>query len=72
MSLGTEDEKRRIVEETLAEEASVARAHGGNANEVFCWRKLYLVGGSPPERSDQAVAGHRSRELVAGGDFAPW
>ncbi len=40
-------EKRRIVEETLAEGASVARvarAHGVNANQVFGWRKLYLAG----------------------------
>jgi len=40
-------EKRRIVEETLAEGASVARvarAHGVNANQVFYWRKLYQAG----------------------------
>jgi transposase len=40
-------EKRRIVEETLAEGASVARiarAHGVNANQVFGWRRLYLCG----------------------------
>jgi transposase len=43
----TFQEKRQIVEETLAEGASVARiarAHGINANQVFCWRKLYLAG----------------------------
>lgn len=42
------EEKRRIVEETLAEGASVAgvaRAHGVNANLVFNWRKLYQRGG---------------------------
>jgi transposase len=41
------EEKRRIVEETLAEGASVAliaRAHGVNANLVFNWRKLYQAG----------------------------
>jgi transposase len=41
------EEKRRIVEETLVEGASVARvarAHGINANQVFGWRKLYLAG----------------------------
>jgi transposase len=41
-------EKRRIVEETLAEGASVAlvaRAHGVNANLVFNWRRLYQAGG---------------------------
>jgi transposase len=39
--------KRRVVEETLAEGASVARiaqAHGLNANLVFNWRKLYQTG----------------------------
>jgi len=43
----TIDEKQRIVEETLAEGASVARiarAHGINANQVFGWRRLYLAG----------------------------
>ena len=40
-------EKRRIVEETLAPSASVAkvaRTHGVNANQVFGWRRLYLAG----------------------------
>src|SRR5215472_6207766 len=40
-------EKRRMVEETLAEGASVARiarAHGVNANQLFGWRRLYLSG----------------------------
>lgn len=40
-------EKRRIIEETLAPGASVARvarAHGINANQVFGWRRLYLAG----------------------------
>jgi len=40
-------EKLRIVEETLAEEASVAlvaRTHGVNANLVFNWRRLYQAG----------------------------
>jgi transposase len=44
-------ERRRVVEETLAPGASVARvarAHGVNANQVFHWRRLYqrgLLGG---------------------------
>src|ERR1700730_18336747 len=41
------EEKREIVEETLAEGASVgliARAHGVNANLVFNWRRLYQAG----------------------------
>lgn len=40
-------EKRRVVEETLAPGASVARvarAHGINANQVFSWRRQYLAG----------------------------
>jgi transposase len=40
-------EKRRIVEETLVEGASVARvarAQGINANQVFGWRRLYVAG----------------------------
>ena len=40
-------EKRRIVEETLIEGASVARvarANGVNANQVFHWRRLYQAG----------------------------
>jgi transposase len=40
-------EKRRIVEETVAPGASVARvarAHGVNANQVFGWRRLYQAG----------------------------
>lgn len=41
------EEKRRIVEETLEPEASVARvarAHGVNANQVFQWRRQYWQG----------------------------
>ncbi len=47
------EERRRIVEETLAPGTSVARvarAHGVNANQVFGWRRLYqrgLLGGRP-------------------------
>ena len=40
-------ERRQIVEETLAPGASVARvarAHGVNANQVFYWRTLYRHG----------------------------
>jgi transposase len=46
------EEKRRIVEETLLPDASVARvarAHGVNANQVFRWRSQYhrgLLGGA--------------------------
>ena len=55
------EEKRRIVEETLASEASVAiiaRRHGVNANQVFHWRKLYqagLLGNSSTEAEGAGV-----------------
>jgi transposase len=41
------EQKGRIVEETLAGGASVARiarVHGVNANLVFTWRRLYRAG----------------------------
>jgi transposase len=41
------EEKRGLVEETLAEGASVAlvaRTQGVNANLLFTWRKLYQAG----------------------------
>jgi transposase len=41
------EEKRRIVEETLASEGSVtevARVHGLRANQIFKWRRLYRDG----------------------------
>jgi transposase len=41
------EEKRRIVEQTLATGGSVARvarAHGVNANQVFQWRRQYRRG----------------------------
>ena len=49
------EEKRRIVEETLAAGASVARVarrHAVNANQVFYWRKKYREGrlGKVPSR----------------------
>jgi transposase len=43
----TVEEKRRIVEETLAPGASVAqvaRFHGVNSNQVFHWRRQYRAG----------------------------
>ncbi len=43
----TLEEKRGIVEETLAKGAAVglaARAHGVNANLAFNWRELYQAG----------------------------
>lgn len=41
------EEKRRIVEETLEPDASVARvarAHGVKANQMFYWRRQYRQG----------------------------
>ena len=58
----TTEEKRRIVEETLAVGVSVAvvaRTHGVNANLVFHWRKLYqagLLGGRSATAAGQAGA----------------
>jgi transposase len=49
----SKEERRRIVEETLEPDASVAviaRAHGVNANQVFHWRKLYQEGRLDQER----------------------
>jgi len=51
------EEKRRIVEQTLAAGGSVARvarAHGVNANQVFQWRRQYR----------QRLLGARSTETV--------
>lgn len=55
------EEKRRIVEDTLAADVSVAvvaRRHGVNANQVFHWRKLYeagMLGSSPDAAQDNRV-----------------
>ena len=70
----TLDEKRRIVEETLASEASVAimaRRHGVNANQLFQWRKLYQAGLLGTSSSEAEVGGVR---LLPGkrGRLAVW
>ncbi len=54
----TVEEKRRIVEQTLSSDlsvASIAREHGVNANQVFYWRKLYRAG--------QLAASEQSNEV---------
>jgi transposase len=54
----TAEEKRRIVEQTLSSDvsvASIAREHGVNANQVFYWRKLYRAG--------QLAASEQSNEV---------
>ena len=53
----TVEQKRKIVEETLAAGASVARvarAHGINANQVFLWRRLYHAGRLGARRTSAA------------------
>lgn len=58
------EEKRGIVEETLASAvsvATVARQHGVNANQLFQWRKLYQSG--LLERSVREVESNASRLL---------
>jgi transposase len=58
----TTEEKRLIVEETRragVSVATVARAHGVNANQVFYWRKLYEAG----LLESTAVLGSRDMEL---------
>ena len=66
------EEKRRIVEETLVEGASVAqiaRAHGLNANLVFNWRRLYqqglLCGRGTPKLLPVKVTAESSPALTA-------
>jgi transposase len=56
--LWTIDEKRRIVEQTLSSDMSVAmiaRQHGVNANQVFYWRKLYHSGELGPGSQSEGV-----------------
>ncbi len=56
--LWTADEKRRIVEQTLSSDVSVAmiaRQHGVNANQVFYWRKLYRAGQLGAREQSEAV-----------------
>jgi transposase len=60
-------EKRRIVAETLAEGASVARiarAHGVNANQVFGWRRLYLSGRLGQQRATMKLLPVRVSESL--------
>jgi len=67
------EEKRRIVEETLVEGASVARialAHGLNANLVFTWRRLYqkgLLGGRETAKLLPVTVTAESSPTEAGG-----
>ena len=64
----TAEEKRRIVEDTLSPDVSVAivaRRHGVNANQVFHWRKLvrsrharFVVRSTEGQLRSAIVAGH--------------
>jgi transposase len=61
-------EKRRIVEQTLAEGASVARiarAHGVNANQLFGWRRLYLSGRLGEQKTAMKLLPVRVSESLA-------
>lgn len=64
----SKEERRRIVEETLAPGASVAviaRAHGVNANQVFQWRKLYHEGRLGPAVASTQLIPVRVAEAVS-------
>jgi len=68
-------EKRRIVEETMVEGASVARvarAHGINANQVFGWRRFYVAGrlGDRDKTSQSGRTDLLRTELVCRKDLA--
>jgi transposase len=70
------EQKRRIVEETLAEGPSVARIarlHGVNANLVFNWRRLYRAGqlGGRGENKEQTLA-RTSRHGGYAAAVNPW
>lgn len=62
-------ERRQIVEETLQPGASVAiiaRAHEVNANQVFCWRKLYRQGQLEARKDSAELVPVRVSDSVAG------
>jgi transposase len=66
-------ERRQIVEETLAPEASVARvarAHGVNANQVFSWRRLYKRGLLGAAAGTTLLPVRIADRLLAGGTAA--
>ena len=64
----SKQERRRIVEETLAPGASVAviaRAHGVNANQVFQWRKLYHEGRLDPATASTQLIPVRVADVLS-------
>jgi transposase-like protein len=63
------EEKRRVVEETLAAEVSVAtiaRMHGINANQVSHWRKLYHAGAAAERARENKRRRHEACAFAAG------
>ncbi len=65
-------ERRRIVEETFVPGvlvATVARAHGVNANQVFRWRKLYQAGLLEPLATDASAV--RLLPVTVSSDLEP-
>src|SRR5580704_14610990 len=65
----SKQERRRIVEETLQPEASVAviaRQHGVNANQVFHWRKLYREGRLGEQPAAAELVPVRISEVLSG------
>lgn len=66
----TQDEKRRIVEESLQEGASiaeVARRHELNANLLFTWRRSMAAAPSVPSGPMPILPVTIARELTADG-----
>jgi transposase len=68
------EEKRRIVEETFVDGASVARiaqAHGLNANLVFNWRRLHQKGLLTDRRAAKLLPVRVSTEVSTAAG-TPW
>ena len=64
------EKKRRIVEESLLPNTSVARvarAHGVNANQVFYWRKQFQQGLLGPAPSPATLLPVQIADLAAPG-----
>ena len=70
----TAAERRRIVEETLVpgvSVATVARAHGVNANQVFGWRKLYQSGLLGPLATNADASAVRLLPVTVSSELEP-
>ena len=67
-------ERRQIVEETLrlgASVAIIARAHEVNANQVFCWRRLYRQGLLISKKNAAELVSVRISDSGLGNDLKP-